>query len=715
MTSIRFDRDADHIVTLTLDQPGQSTNVMNEAFRADFPAVLDRLEAELDGVKGVIITSAKKSFFAGGDLNALLALRPDQAEEAFARAQQTKKTLRRLELLGVPVVAAINGAALGGGFEICLACHARFCLDDRSIQLGLPEVTLGLLPGAGGVIRMVRYLGLESAMPYLTDGKQFDPAEAQKIGLVNGREPTIEALLQAARAWIAANPKPVQPWDAKSYAIPGSNAAYKAAPLFLRTAPVLLLKKTRGRYPAPERIMRAAFEGASVDFDTACRIESRHFAALATGSVAKNMISTLFFQMKDISSGVMRPADVPERRFTKVGVLGAGMMGAGIAHANAVRSIDCVLKDVSDEKAEKGKDYTRKLLAKRIERGGLSQQQADKILDRIQATGNVGALKGCDLIIEAVFENRDLKAGVVREAESMMDDGGITASNTSTLPITGLAEASAHPDRFIGLHFFSPVDKMPLVEIITGEKTSRATLAAALDYVRQIGKTPIVVRDSRGFFTSRVFGTYIREGAEMVGEGIPAGLIESVTLNAGIPAGPLTVLDQVSLKLTHSARQQAIRDAEATGTTPAPGAGYGVIARMVEEFGREGRATGAGFYDYVKDGSKEPWPGLVAHFGDKGKNMPTQDIEDRLLYIQALEAIRIYEEGVIDSVGQANVGSILGIGFPRWTGGVLQYVNMVGLDAFTARAEELSLRYGERYAPPKLLKHKAKAGEIFTD
>lgn len=714
MSSIQYHQDIDGIVTLTIDMPGQSANTMNTVFRADYAATVERLQADCDKITGVIITSAKKTFFAGGDLNSLLAVQPSEKAALFERAQSMKATMRQLEKLGKPVVAAINGSALGGGFELCLACHARFALNDPSIALGLPEVGLGLLPGGGGIVRMVRLLGLESAMPYLLEGTTFSPDKAKTLGLVNDTATDAEELMRLAREWIKANPEACQPWDRKGWRLPGATELAPASLPFLRTAPVQLMKKTRGCYPAPMAIFSAAVEGAVVDFDTASTIESRHFVGLATGPVAKNLITTFFFQMNEIKSDKGRPTGVPTKRFSRVGVLGAGMMGAGIAHVNAMRGITTVLKDVTPEQAAKGKSHSEKLLAKRIARGSMTEARRDEVLKAIVPTAEAADLNSCELIIEAVFENRELKARVTAEAEPQLAQGGIFASNTSTLPITGLAQASANPERFIGLHFFSPVDRMPLVEVIKGQKTSPETLANALDYVKQIGKTPIVVNDSRGFFTSRVFGTFTKEGAAMLGEGVPAALIENAALSVGMPVGPLAVMDETSMALSLSVKRQTEADLAAEGKTMAHHPGWDVIKRMAEGLNRPGRAGGGGYYEYPEGEPKHLWSGLAAEFGKPGVDVPLEDLRDRILYIQAIEAIRIMQEGVIECARDANIGSVLGIGFPRWTGGVLQYVNMVGLPAFAQRATELAQRYGERFAPPALLLEMAQRGERFA-
>jgi 3-hydroxyacyl-CoA dehydrogenase/enoyl-CoA hydratase/3-hydroxybutyryl-CoA epimerase len=714
MSSIQYQKDAGDIVTLTIDMPGQSANTMNAAFRADYAAVAERLEAEREGIAGVILTSGKNTFFAGGDLNSLLAVGPDDKAGLFERAQGMKAALRRIEQLGKPVVAAINGTALGGGFELCLACHARFALQDPSIVLGLPEVSLGLLPGGGGIVRLVRMLGLEAAAPLLMDGTTFGPARALELKLLDGLAQDEVQLMQLAREWIAEHSAPTQPWDRKGWRLPGATEQAPASLTFLRTAPVLLMKKTRGCYPAPQAILSAAVEGAVVDFDTASRIESRHFVGLATGPVAKNLISTFFFQMNEIKADKGRPEGVPPATFRRVGVLGAGMMGAGIAYANATHGITTVLKDVTPEQAAKGKAYSENLLVKRIAKGGMTEAKRDQVLQAIVPTAEAADLAGCDLIIEAVFENRELKARVTAEAEPQLATGGIFATNTSTLPITGLAQASAHPEKFIGLHFFSPVDRMPLIEVIKGRQTSPETLAHALDYVKQIGKTPIVVNDSRSFFTSRVFGTFTKEGAAMLGEGVPAAMIENAALSVGMPVGPLAVMDETSMALSLSVKRQAETDLAAEGKTLPHHPGWAVIERMANGLGRPGRAGGGGYYDYPAGEPKRLWPGLSAEFGKAGTSVPLEDLRDRILYIQAIEAIRIMQEGVIESARDANIGSVLGIGFPRWTGGALQFVNMIGLRTFAQRAAELAQRYGERFAPPALLLDLAERKQRFV-
>ena len=701
---IKFEKDADHVVTLTFDAPGAPVNTMTEAWQNAFAEAVQRLAQEKASTKGVILASAKKTFFAGAELKDVLAFGPNDGPKVFRWIEAMKKQMRALETLGLPVVAVLEGAALGGGWEIALCAHCRIVLDDASIQLGLPEVTLGLLPGAGGVTKTVRMLGLQAAFPYLVEGRTMRPQEAAKLGLVQGLAASKADAFRMAREWIAAHPSPKQPWDDESYRMPGGGPSSPKVSQMLAIAPAMVVEKTRGLYPAPKAIMAAMVEGAYVDMDTALRIESRYLARLAVGQVAKNLI-TLFFNRTAIKAGASRPKDVPKWKAGKVGILGAGMMGGGIAYANAVRGVACVLKDVSVEAAEKGRGYTEKVLTRR-------KKPFEKELALIQATADYADLKGCDLVIEAVFEKRELKAQVTKEAEPMLAAGGFFASNTSTLPITGLAKASAHPERFIGLHFFSPVDKMELVEIIKGEKTSAETLARAYDYVLQIGKTPIVVNDSRGFFTSRTFGTFVQEGCAMLAEGIPAAAIENAARQAGMPVGPLEVIDQTSMSLSVAVMEQTIADLKAEGKPlPPEHPGQQVIVRMVKELKRPGRAAGGGFYDYPKDGKKTLWPELARIFGKPGTTYDVQEMKDRILYRQAIEAARCLEEGVLTTVHDANIGSIFGIGFPAWTGGALQFVNAVGVKKFVARADELAKKHGERFSPPKLLRDKAAKNE----
>jgi 3-hydroxyacyl-CoA dehydrogenase/enoyl-CoA hydratase/3-hydroxybutyryl-CoA epimerase len=711
--AIRFEKDSNNIVTLTIDMPGQSANTMNQEFNDAFKAVALRVEKEIDSISGVIIASAKKTFFAGGDLNQLIKVQPEDATEFFNAVEALKAPMRSLETMGKPVVAAINGAALGGGFEICLASHHRIAIDDNKTKLGLPEVTLGLLPGGGGVVRMVRMLGLEVAFKYLLEGKQVNPQTALKAGLIDELATDTEDMFAKARAWILANPKVAQPFDVKGYKMPGGTPQSPKVAQMLAIVPSILRKKTKGCYPAPEKIIAAAAEGALTDFDTACRIESRYFTELATGQISKNMIGTFWFQLNEIKAGGSRPKDIPHYTTKKVGVLGAGMMGAGIAYSSALAGIEVVLKDISQEAADKGKAYSANLLQKKVGRKRMTQEKMDSVLALITPTANAENLDGCDLIIEAVFENRELKAKVTQEAEQFMDKEGVFASNTSTLPITGLSKASKNAEKFIGLHFFSPVDKMPLVEIILGEATQDETLARAFDYVLQINKTPIVVNDSRGFFTSRTFGTYVNEGLTMLAEGVHPHVIESAAAQAGMPVGPLAVQDEVSMNLSRKVITQTRVDVEAEGGSMPVDTAEELTIRMVDEFKRPGKSDGAGFYEYPAKGKKSLWPELTKHFTKEDVQLPFMDIQERLLFRMSLETLRCYEENVLMSVRDANIGSIFGIGFAPWSGGAIQYVNQYGVREYYNRAKQLCEQYGERFTPPKILVEQAEKDEPF--
>ncbi|GGS32984.1 3-hydroxyacyl-CoA dehydrogenase NAD-binding domain-containing protein [Streptomyces griseoviridis] len=719
-TTIRWEQDRTGVVTLVLDDPNQSANTMNQAFGRSLAAVTDRLEAEKDTVRGVIITSAKKTFFAGGDLRDLIRVTPDTAQDAFDAGLGIKRNLRRIETLGKPVVAAINGAALGGGYEIALACHHRVALDAPGSKIGLPEVTLGLLPGGGGVVRTVRLLGITDALlKVLLQGTQYAPRRAAENGLVHEVAETPEDLLAKARAFIDAHPESAQPWDRPGYRIPGGTPSHPRFAANLPAFPANLRKQTNGApYPAPRNIMAAAVEGAQVDFETAQVIEARYFVDLAVGQTAKNMIQAFFFDLQAVNSGANRPDGIEPRQVRKVAVLGAGMMGAGIAYSCARAGIDVVLKDVSLEAALKGKGYSEKLCAKAVAKGRTSQEKADALLARITPTAEAADLAGCDAVIEAVFEDTSLKHKVFQEIEHVVAPDALLCSNTSTLPITVLAEGVERQADFIGLHFFSPVDKMPLVEIIKGGRTGDEALARAFDLVRQIKKTPIVVNDSRGFFTSRVIGHFINEGVAMVGEGIEPASVEQAAAQAGYPAKVLSLMDELTLTLPRKIREETRRAVEEAGGTWTPHPADTVVDRMVDEFGRPGRSGGAGFYEYGEDGRRAGlWPGLREHFTEPGYEIPFQDMQERMLFSEALDTVRLLEEGVLTSVADANIGSIFGIGFPGWTGGVLQYINGYegGLPGFTARARELAERYGDRFTPPALLVEKAEKGEVFTD
>lgn len=706
MTAIQYQKNADGIVILTLDSPNQSANTMNADFRDALASTVDRLKLEIASdpdhpITGIIFCSAKKTFFAGGDLDDLIQVQPEDATPFFHMVKKMKAEFRYIETLGIPVVAALNGTALGGGWEIALGCHYRIALNDPKTKFGLPEVTLGLLPGGGGIVRTVRLLGLQNAFPLLLEGKQFGVAKAKTLGLIHDTADNPDELMNKAYAWIKAHPKSQQVFDVKGYKIPGGDPKTPAVAQLLAIAPAMLRDKTKGCYPAPEAIMAAAVEGAQVDVDTALRIESRYFTYLASGQISKNMIGTFWHGLNAIKSGHSRPQGFEKWKVNKVGVLGAGMMGAGIAYASASKGIPVILKDISLEAAEKGKAYSQKLLDKRVAQGRMQAEQRDQILALIQATATAADLQGCDLIIEAVYENPELKAKVTQEVEAYLAHGGLMASNTSTLPITGLAQASRDATAFIGLHFFSPVDKMQLVEIIKGQHSSDETLAKAYDFVQQIGKIPIVVNDSRGFFTSRVFATFVQEGLRLLAEGVHPAKIEMAALKAGMPVGPLAIQDEVSLTLSEHVAKETRAALQAEAKDLPRSSADEVIETMIHQFQRKGKAATAGFYDYPENAKKRLWPGL-SHWR-KAVEISEQEMIERFLFVQALDTLRCYEEGVLTSVVDANVGSIFGIGFAPWTGGAIQFLNQYGLAKALARAQSLEAQYGARFKAPQLL------------
>jgi 3-hydroxyacyl-CoA dehydrogenase/enoyl-CoA hydratase/3-hydroxybutyryl-CoA epimerase len=719
-TAIRWEQDTTGIVTLVLDDPGQSANTMNQAFRSALTATADRVEAEQDSIRGVIVTSAKKTFFAGGDLKDMIKAGPEHAQRVFDSGMAMKRALRRIETLGKPVVAAINGAALGGGYEIALACHHRIALDAPGSRIGLPEVTLGLLPGSGGVTRTVRLMGIADALlKVLLRGTQYTPRRALENGLIHQVAGTADEMLALARAFIDTHPESRQPWDTAGYRIPGGTPAGPPLAANLPAFAARLKQQSGGApYPAPRNILAAAVEGSQVDFETAQVIESRYFTELVTGRIAHNMIQGFFFDLRTVNSGAARPRDVARRDVRKVAVLGAGMMGAGIAHACARAGLDVVLKDVSWEAAARGRERAGDLLARSVAKGRMTGAERDTVLARITPAGDPAELAGCDAVIEAVFEDAALKHKVFQEIQDVVEPDALFCSNTSTLPITLLAEGVSRPADFIGLHFFSPVDRMPLVEIIKGGATGDEALARAFDLVRKIRKTPIVVNDSRGFFTSRVIGRFIHEGIAMVGEGIEPASVEQAAAQAGYPAKVLALVDELTLTLPRTIRDATKRAVEEAGGSWQGHPSDVVIDRMTGEFRRTGRSAGAGFYDYAEDGSRTRlWPGLREHFGTPDSAIPFPDMKERLLFSEALDTVRCLEENVLTSVADANIGSLLGIGFPAWTGGALQYINGYegGLPGFAARARELAARYGERFDPPALLLEKAARGTTFSD
>ena len=696
------------IATLTFDEPDSAVNTMCLQWQADLTEATAQVVKDKDAISGIVLASNKSTFFAGADLKGLMRNKTSDAGAIFTEIERMKKNFRTLETLGKPVVSCLNGAALGGGWEVALVGHYRVAVDDKKIQFGMPEVSLGLIPGASGITKTTRLLGLMGAQPYILEGKLFNPREGLDLGLIHELVADAAALRPAALAWIAANPVSAQPWDTKldgkDYKIPGGTPANPKIAMALTVAPAMMKKASRGLYPAPEAALAAMVEGAQVDFDTALRIESRYLARLAVDPVAKNMINTFFFNMNAVKAGQSRPnpstgsGRTEKYKLQKVGILGAGMMGAGIAYSQAARGIATVLKDVTQEQADSGKAYSAKITQARVDKGKMSPHDQAVLLSRITATANYDDLKDCDLIIEAVFEQRQLKALVTKEAEPMLAAGGFFASNTSTLPISGLATASSKPEKYIGIHFFSPVDKMKLVEIIRGKQTDDETVARAFDYVQALGKIPIVVNDSRGFYTSRTFGTFVREGAAMLGEGIPAAVIENAGIQCGMPVGPLAVIDETSLSLSVHVLDQTRADFIAEGKTFVSTPGDLIIERMVKEFKRLGRAGGGGFYDYPKGEKKTLWPQLQTLFEKPDATWNIQHVKDRLLYRQAIETARCLSEGVLTTVHDANIGSIFGIGFPAYTGGAMQFIYGMGVEAFVTRAAELATLYGQGFA-----------------
>nr|WP_271211719.1 3-hydroxyacyl-CoA dehydrogenase NAD-binding domain-containing protein [Rhodococcus wratislaviensis]GLK37888.1 3-hydroxyacyl-CoA dehydrogenase [Rhodococcus wratislaviensis] len=717
-TMISWERDADGIVTLTMDDPTSSANTMNDLFGDSLAATVERLEAEKDSISGIVVASAKESFFAGGDLQLLMSAGPADAAVIAGMLDRLKDLFRRLETLGVPVVAAINGAALGGGYEIALACHHRIALDEKSTIIGLPEVTLGLLPGAGGVTRTVRMFGIQNALlNVLFQGQRYRVAKALELGLIDQSVASASDLIPAAKTWIKSNPDARQPWDREGYKIPGGTPASPAFAANLPALPAHVRKQLKGSpLPGPRNIVAAAVEGTQVDIVTAGKIETRYLVELVCGPISTNMIKAFFFDLGYLNKGGLRPEGYPVTAATRVVVIGAGMMGAGIAYVTACSGAEVILKDLTLEAAERGKDYSRALLDKAVGRGTMTAARKDEILGRITPSDSYDAATDADFVVEAVFESPDLKKQVFADVEKVVAPDALLGSNTSTLPITDLATGVQRPEDFIGLHFFSPVDKMPLVEIVVGEKTSDAAIAKAIDYTLQIKKTPILVNDSRGFFTSRVIGAFMDEAVQMIGAGIEPASVEQAALQAGYPAPALQLLDELTLTLPLKIRAEMKAGLAASGGEFDENGADVVLEKLVTEYDRKGRSTGAGFYDYDESGKRIGlWPGLRTAFNSGSLEIPFEDMKERMLFAESIDTIRCFDEGVLRSVPEANIGSILGIGFPAWTGGAVQYINNYpgGVTGFVERARELEARYGSRFALTQSLIDKAAAGGIY--
>jgi 3-hydroxyacyl-CoA dehydrogenase/enoyl-CoA hydratase/3-hydroxybutyryl-CoA epimerase len=703
---IDYELDAEGIATLTWDMPGRSQNVINGESCAALFAAID-LATKDESVKAILMKSGKPDFIAGGDLDWLLAV--DRADELFEHVLALHRALRRLETCGKPVAAAICGTALGGGLEIALACHYRVASDNPDARYGLPEVTLGVLPGGGGTQRLPRLIGIQNSLPLLLEGRKLGAADARKLGILSAVVPA-GSEVQAARDWLLAQSMPVQqPWDARGYSVPGGGVSSPAIQQLLMVSNAMLRAKTYGNCPAPANILSCVYEGLITDIETGLKTEARYFVNTVLGAEARNMIRSLFFSMNAANKLAQRPAGVPVRTYARVGILGAGMMGAGIAYVTARAGMVAVLLDTSIEAAERGKSHARTLVARQVASGRLAQGKADALLGRIVPTTDYAELAGAGLAIEAVFEDRAVKADVTRRSEAVMAADAVFASNTSTLPITGLAQASARPGNFIGMHFFSPVDRMPLIEVIVGKRTSDETLAHALDYVRAVGMTPIVVNDSRGFYTSRVFSTYVLEGLAMLAEGVAPALIENAGLQAGMPVGPLAVTDEVTAELIVKIDRQTRADLGAA-YRERPGQ---QVARRLAELGRIGRKAGQGFYEYPQEGSKYLWPGLAAQFPVATRQPAICDLVRRLIAVQSVEAALCMQEGVLRSARDADVGAILGWGYPPWRGGTIGQIHSTGLGRFIAECEQLSAQHGDRFNPPQLLKDMVARGEAF--
>ena len=713
MENFKIDVDADGIALITFDVPGRSMNTLTSGVMAEIPQWIERVKTD-DAIKGAVLTSGKASgFCAGADLGDMAGgmLAGGSLQEAYDAGWKLNGALRALETCGKPVAAAINGLALGGGLELTLACHYRVVADDSKIQLGLPEIKVGLFPGGGGTQRLTRLIGVQAAMTAMSAGSSWRPNDARGAGVVHevvarGTE------IDAAKAWIKGGGKAVQPWDDKGFKQPGGGPYHPAGIQSFLVGNAMLRKQSYGNYPAVLNLMKAVYEGIQVPMDAALRIETRYFIKTLMTPQAQAMIRSLFLSKQELDKGAVRPAGVPKSDPKKVTVIGAGMMGAGIAYVQALAGIETILIDRTQEDADKGKAHVADLLKKRLSKGQITQDKFDALLGSVTATTDYDLIKGSDLVIEAVFENREIKADVTKRAEAQLAPGAVFGSNTSTLPITGLAEASVRPEDFIGIHFFSPVDKMMLVEVILGEKTGEAAIARSLDYIMKIKKTPIVVNDGRGFYTSRCFGTYVAEGMAMLEEGYAPALIDNIGRMTGMPRGPLEMHDDVALDLSVKIAKQTALD---LGDKYQPLPGSQIVQKMVEELGRYGRKNGMGFYDYDQK-PKKIWAGLAELAPVKINDSTPELVEDqkqRLLYRQAVEVARCWEEGVIDDPREADVGAILAWGFAPWTGGPITMIDQTGLKAFVAQADDYAARYGDRFKVPQLLRDMAAKGETF--
>ena len=715
---IGWQQDEDGVVVLTLDAPVADANRFSAHFSDALEQVVERIETAKDQLSGIVIASTKSSFCLDSDPSGVLRAERAQAGALSAVLARDAALLRRLELCGRPVVATIAGDAVGDGLALALAAHRRLAVDEPTFRLGLPQVRLGLLPGRGGLTRVVRLLGISEALTeVLLEGKLLGVERCAKLGLIDELVDSPDALLPAAKAWIAAGGDPRQPWDREDYGMPGGTPSSARLAQFLPAYPANLRKQLRGaNFPAPRHIMAATVEGAQLDLAGAVTVETRYLVDLMCGQVAKNMVQAFHVDLAQ-AGGRRRAAGAAPFRPQRVAVLGAGMMGSAIAYLVAAAGVDVVLRDVSLAAAERGRSYAEGVVGRGVERGRMAAAEGETLLGRITPTDSLSAADGVDLVIEAVFEDAQLKADVLREIDARAAPDALIASNTSTLPITGLAESVSRPADFVGLHFFSPAERMPLLEIIAGKQTSAETVARALDVAALLGKTPIVVNDSRGFFTSRVISTFIDEALAMLTEGIPAASVEQASLQAGYPAAVLQLTDELSIELMRKIRNQYKLATAAEGVPWESVPAERLVDAMLDTHGRAGRAAGAGFYDYADGKRTGLWPGLSKLAPTPSALPPLRELEERMLFIEALESTRCRDEGVIESVADANVGSILGIGFPAWTGGVLQYINayLGGPAGFVSRARELSQSHGSRFEPPDSLVALAARGGCFSD
>jgi len=699
----------DGIGIVTLNQVNNPTNLFSGEFIDAFLTVSEKALAD-ESIKGVIVTSGRSMFMPGADLRELNTLGSDP-EAQLNDSLKMHRRFRGIETGGKPFVAAINGTAMGGGLELCLSCHHRIVLNNPKIKLGFPEAKVGLLPGGGGTVKAPYLLGFQNGLMYLLQGTEVRPQKALKDGLIDALAETQEELIAKAKEWIHNNPTPVQPWDNKKYRIPGGGFWSPGGVQTLTGAVGNVSKMSHGNYPAQKYILKVVHDGLQIPIDRALEVEARYFTKLVSSKEAKNMIRTGFLEMQKARKGIARPKGAPKYEVKKLGILGAGMMGAGIAYVSAKAGMDVVLKDVTVEGAEKGKAYSKKLLDKAIARKRSTPEKAEALLSKIQTTADPKSVAGCDLVIEAVFEDPQLKATVTKETEAVLGADKVYSSNTSTIPITALAKASERPENFIGIHFFSPVDKMPLVEIIVGEKTSDKAIAAAVDYTVAIKKIPIVVNDKRGFFTSRCFGTFCAEGVFLLEEGVPAAMIENVAKRNGMPVGPLAVIDEVTLTLGLH-----VYKSDPTPNKPADQVrSYEIQKDLVENHGRKGKKYGAGFYDYSENGSKRLWKGLKAIYNENVDYLDKETVGKRIMHRQAIEAYRCLEEGVLKSVVDGDLGSVLGWGFPIYTGGALSYIDFIGIEQFVADCDDFTQRFGARFAVPDSLRALAAAGKSVHD